>query len=53
MLMRQRHWRDRLLALKASGVRDLISSFYSPILLERIWVKLFDLSQSMSASGHA
>jgi hypothetical protein len=52
MLMQPKHSLDRLLAMNASGVHDLMGSLTAHHA-ERIWARLFDLSQSLSASEPA
>jgi hypothetical protein len=52
MLMQPKHSLDRLLAMNPSGVHDLIGSL-TVHDAERIWARLFDLSQSPSANEPA
>ena len=52
MLMQQKHSLDRLLAMNTSGVHDLMGNLTAHHA-ERIWARLFDLSQSLSASEPA
>jgi hypothetical protein len=63
MLMRPKHSLDRLLTLRASGGHDLMGGItaqlrkkcvsFSNQCLERIWARLSDLSQGLSASEPA
>jgi hypothetical protein len=52
MLMQPKHSLDRLLAMNTSGVHDLMGSLAAHDA-ERIWARLFDLSQGLSASEPA
>jgi hypothetical protein len=51
-LMQPKHSLDRLLALTESGLHDLMRNL-TAYHAERIWARLFDLSQSLNASEPA